>query len=68
MKVEFESSVYLGTSKDESIGKGFIIRGKAIRLLKDGTKQMQCLDDEWINVYDVVRIKTGSSNSITWIE
>ena len=48
--------IYLGSSRDDSIGVGNLIRGTEYRRTDSGF-EILLFDGEWLPVYDVVLIK-----------
>lgn len=53
---EHTESIYLGSSAEESIGIGNMIRGTEYRGTEDGW-EIKLFDGEWLPVYDVVEIR-----------
>ena len=56
--VKVEGSIYLGSSADDSVGIGYMIRGKSYTRTNEGF-ELECFDGEIIKVYDVIEIKTN---------
>lgn len=49
------TGVYLGSSADDSIGVGTILKGTAYRNTDEGY-ELQLEDGRWIEVYDVIKV------------
>ena len=65
--VEVKEPVYLGSSADDSVGVGYMIRGSEYRRTEDGY-ELLCLDGEWIEVFDVIRVSSMGIVNITWVD